>query len=109
LQVGQGGAGYNNMIADTRNAGEVYVDFAAHARSMGCVAEEVVTIAELEAAFERARSADRTVVIVIKTSPSDWTEGGVFWEVGVPDVSDRESVRTAKSEMVAGKQAQRLV
>jgi 3D-(3,5/4)-trihydroxycyclohexane-1,2-dione acylhydrolase (decyclizing) len=109
LQTGQGGAGYNNLISDTRNVGEVYVDFEAHARSMGCEAETVSTIAELEAAFERARAADRTYVIAMKTSPNDWTEGGVFWEVAVPEVSNRPSVLDAKAEMVEGKLDQRLV
>ena len=51
----------------------------------------------------------RTYVIALKTSPSDWTGGGVFWEVGVPEVSNRRSVLDAKAEMVAGKEAQRLV
>jgi 3D-(3,5/4)-trihydroxycyclohexane-1,2-dione acylhydrolase (decyclizing) len=109
LQTGQGGAGYNNLLADTRHENLVYVDFAAHAASMGCDAERVSTISELEAAFERARVADRTTVIAIKTSPSDWTEGGVFWEVGVPEVSERESVRQAKASMEHGKTQQRLI
>ena len=76
---------------------------------MGCEAETVATIAELDAAFERARASDRTYVIAMKTSQSDWTEGGVFWEVGVPEVSDRSTVLEAKAEMQQGKQAQRLV
>ena len=109
LQTNQGGAGYNNLIADTRNTGEVYVDFAAHARSMGCEAETVSTIAELDAAFERARASERTYVIAMKTSDHDWTEGGTFWEVGVPEVSNRPAVRDAKSAMNKGKQTQRLV
>ena len=109
LQTNQGGAGYNNLIADTRNTGEVYVDFAAHARSMGCEAETVSTIAELDAAFERARASERTYVIAMKTSDHDWTEGGTFWEVGVPEVSNRPAVRDAKSAMNQGKQTQRLV
>lgn len=109
LQTNQGGAGYNNLIADTRNAGEVYVDFAAHARSMGCAAETVSTIAELELAFERARASEGTYVIAMKTSDHEWTEGGTFWEVGVPEVSNRASVREAKAAMDQGKQAQRLL
>ena len=36
LQVNQGGASYNNLLADTNHANLVYVDFAAHAASMGC-------------------------------------------------------------------------
>lgn len=109
LQTGQGGVGYNNLISDTRNAGEVYVDFAAHARAMGCGAEQVSTIAEFDAAFARARESDATYVIAMRTSPSDWTEGGTFWEVGVPEVSNRQEVRDARREMDAGKQAQRLI
>ena len=31
-----------------------------------------------------ARDADRTTVIVSKVRASDWTEGGAFWQVGVP-------------------------
>jgi 3D-(3,5/4)-trihydroxycyclohexane-1,2-dione acylhydrolase (decyclizing) len=48
-------------------------------------------------------------VIALKTSPSDWTEGGIFWEVGVPEVSNRASVRAAKAAMQSGKQSQRLI
>ena len=109
LQTGQGGVGYNNLIADTRNAGEVYVDFATHAESMGCKSEYVATIAEFDAAFERARASDTTYVITMKTSPSDWTEGGTFWEVGVPEVSNRPEVLEARQQMDEGKQSQRLI
>ena len=109
LQTNQGGAGYNNLIADTNHRELVYVDFAAHAASMGCRTETVATIAELEAAMQRARASDRTYVIALHTSPSDWTEGGTFWEVGVPETSPYESVRAARSALEAGKSAQRLV
>lgn len=109
LQTNQGGAGYNNLIVDTNHAQEVYVDFAAHARAMGCDAETVTSIAELDAAFARARAADRTYVIALRISDSDWTEGGTFWEVGVPEVSNRASVLDARAEMDDGKAAQRLV
>ena len=76
---------------------------------MGCDAETVTTIAELEAAFERARAADRTYVIALETTQYDWTEGGGFWEVGVPEVSNRAEVRAAKAEMELGKRRQRLL
>jgi 3D-(3,5/4)-trihydroxycyclohexane-1,2-dione acylhydrolase (decyclizing) len=76
---------------------------------MGCESETVSTIAELEAAFERARAAERTSVIAIKTSQFDWTEGGIFWEVGVPEASGRQSVLDAHAAMQSGKQSQRLV
>jgi 3D-(3,5/4)-trihydroxycyclohexane-1,2-dione acylhydrolase (decyclizing) len=108
LQVNQGGAPFNNLIADARVREVVDVDFAAHAAAVGCLSENVTTIAELEAAFARARSADRTYVIAIKTSAYDWTEGGAFWEVGVPEVSERQAVRAARSSMESGKEEQRV-
>ncbi len=108
LQINHGGVPFNNQLDDTRHTDMVRVDFAANATSMGCLAETVSTIAELSAAFQRARTADRTYVIAIRTDPSAWTEGGAFWEVGVPEVSDRAEVRAAKRAMEAGKSDQRV-
>jgi 3D-(3,5/4)-trihydroxycyclohexane-1,2-dione acylhydrolase (decyclizing) len=62
----------------------------------------------LEDAFERARASDRTYVIAMRTSAYDWTGGGSFWEVGVPEVSDREEIVAARATMDAGKAAQRV-
>jgi 3D-(3,5/4)-trihydroxycyclohexane-1,2-dione acylhydrolase (decyclizing) len=84
------------------------VDFAAHAAAMGCRAESVTSIAGLEAAFERARESDRTYVIALRTSAYDWTGGGSFWEVGVPEVSDRPEVLAARATMDTGKADQRV-
>jgi 3D-(3,5/4)-trihydroxycyclohexane-1,2-dione acylhydrolase (decyclizing) len=108
LQVNQGGVPFNNLLADARIVEEVRVDFAAHAAAMGCHSETVSTIAELEAAFERARVADRTSVIALRTDAYSWTEGGSFWEVGVPEVSSREEVRSARSALETGKAEQRV-
>ena len=108
LQVNQGGASFNNLIADSRIVGEVRVDFAALAAAQGCLAETVTSIAELEAAYERARAADRTYVIALATDPHSWTEGGAFWEVGVPEVSGRQSVVDARRAMDEGKQQRRI-
>lgn len=108
LQVNQGGVPFNNLIADARIVDEVRVDFAAHAAAMGCHAETVTDIAGLEAAFLRARRADRTTVISLRTDPYSWTEGGSFWEVGVPEVSPRAEVNEARAALEAGKAAQRV-
>ena len=108
LQMAQGGVPFNNLIADSRVQDVTAVDFAAHAASMGCQAETVTTIAELEAAFQRARAADRTYVIALNTHAYRWTEGGSFWEVGVPEVSTSPDVRAARDEMEAGKADQRV-
>jgi len=86
LQVAQGGVPFNNLWDTTRVVEHVPADFAAHAASMGCQAERVHTIAELEHALQRARSADRTTVIAIRTDPYVWVEGGAFWEGDRPAV-----------------------
>ena len=108
LQVNQGGVPFNNQLADCEPANLVYVDFAQHAASMGAISETVGSIDELETAFARARKSDRTHVIVIKTSPNDWTEGGSFWEVGVPTTSHRPEVIKAGEVMREGKKQQRI-
>ena len=108
LQVNQGGASFNNLFADCRTERLVAVDFAAHAAAMGCQTETVHTIGELEAAIERARAADRTYVIALRTHPHRWTEGGSFWEVGVPEVSESPSVRAARQAMDEGRSTQRI-
>jgi len=109
LQTNQGGVGFNNLLADTRHHELVSVDFAAHARAMGCEAEAVTTLDELDAALGRARAARRTYVIALRTSPDDWTGGGSFWEVGVPEHSERPEVAAARAAMTAGKTDQRLI
>jgi 3D-(3,5/4)-trihydroxycyclohexane-1,2-dione acylhydrolase (decyclizing) len=103
LQLEQGGASFNNMLPAGTS-----VDWVAHARALGCKAEAVATIGELEYAFARARAADRTTVIAIPTAPAVWTEGGAFWEVGVPEVSERPEVAAARERLEEGKRAQRV-
>jgi 3D-(3,5/4)-trihydroxycyclohexane-1,2-dione acylhydrolase (decyclizing) len=113
LQTGQGGKPFNNLLEDVRlgdgHGGEaVRVDFAAHARSMGCLANHVTTLDELRSAVDQARSADRTTVISMEVDAYSWTEGGSFWEVGVPEVSALPSVEAARAEIDKGKREQRI-
>ena len=72
------------------------------------VAEKVETLAGLEEAFARARAADRSYVIVIRTDPFTWTGGDAWWDVGVPEVSGREQVRVARAEHEAERKRHRL-
>ena len=109
LQTNMGGEPYNNLIKDNPTVvNPVQVDFAKHAEAMGAMSETVTSIDELEEAFGRAKTADRTYVIALVTDAYSWTEGGSFWEVGVPEVSELEGVRNAKADMVEGKKAQRI-
>lgn len=106
LQIGEGGAAYNNMWADSNTVRQVNVDWVAHARSLGARAEEV-DLAGLPAAIGRARAADVSSVIVLRTDPDTWTGGGAWWEVGIPEISDRPEVAEARVRQDAGKAGQR--
>lgn len=109
LQTGQGGKPFNNLLVDCRLSGDVTeVDFAAHAAAMGCGSETVSSIDELNAAVDRARASDTTYVIAMKVDAYTWTEGGSFWEVGVPEVSSLETVTAARAEIDKGKTDQRI-
>ncbi len=107
LQVGQGNVAFNNLFEDV-GPNRVEVDWVAHALSLGCIAEAATTIADLENAFTRARAADRTTVIAIRTAPHAWTSGGAFWEVGVPEGSTRPEVDAARARQIDGKSHQRV-
>ena len=70
--------------------------------------ENVANIIELEAALARARASDRTYVIGIETDPNRTTdEGGWWWDVAVPEVSEHESVRRARAAYEKAKKQQR--
>jgi 3D-(3,5/4)-trihydroxycyclohexane-1,2-dione acylhydrolase (decyclizing) len=108
LQVGQGGASYNNMLKDSTGTGsEVRVDFAAHAAAMGATVLTADSLASFRTALDAARAAERTAVIVTSVRDSDWTEGGAFWQVGVPEVSEKAEVRLARASMDVGLARQR--
>jgi len=101
LQRASGGAPFNNLWRDSAHQTIPNIDFAAHAASLGAKAEKVASIAELEQAIRRARSSDRTHVIVIETDPAAATEaGGAWWDVAIPEVSVRPEVRAARAAYV---------
>ena len=98
LQRATGGASFNNLLDTARHQAPSAIDFAAHAASMGADATRVDDIEGLEAAMTEARSADRTSVIVIDTDPAISTgAGGHWWDVAVPEVSDRTEVVVARA------------
>ena len=110
LQNNTGNESFNNLISDCPTVEEPFgVDFEAHARSLGANAETVANASELEAAFKRAKAADKTSVIVMKVDPYEgWTtEGHTWWEVGTPHVSDNEKVRQAHLDWESSRTKQR--
>jgi len=99
LQRATGGESFNNLLQHARHEALPEIDFAAHARSLGANAEKVSTTSELEAALGRARKSKKSAVIVIDTDPLKTTEaGGFWWDVPVPEVSERPKVRAARKK-----------
>jgi 3D-(3,5/4)-trihydroxycyclohexane-1,2-dione acylhydrolase (decyclizing) len=101
LQQACGGAPFNNLLRDAAHGahGIPDVDFAAHARALGAAAEKVTGIAALEDALQRARASDRTYVVVLDTDPIPATaEGGAWWDVPVPEHSERREVQEARRD-----------
>lgn len=97
LQMGTGGAQFNNLYAHS-NVSPIVIDFAAHAASMGARSHKVSSISELETALNAAREATETTVIVIDTDPYPTTgAGGSWWDVAVPEVSARTEVNQARA------------
>jgi 3D-(3,5/4)-trihydroxycyclohexane-1,2-dione acylhydrolase (decyclizing) len=110
LQNNTGQPGFNNLIADCPTVPDPFVvDFEAHARAMGALAETVANPAELALAFERAKGAAKTSVIVMQVDPFEgWTtQGHAWWEIGTAQVSDSASVRAKHAEVEQGRAAQR--
>ncbi|MER8636395.1 3D-(3,5/4)-trihydroxycyclohexane-1,2-dione acylhydrolase (decyclizing) [Mesorhizobium sp. M1365] len=99
LQMATGGANFNNLLKDARHEALPEIDFAAHAASMGAIAEKVPSIAGLETALAQAKKNTRTTVLVIDTDPLVSTEaGGSWWDVAVPEVSARPQVNAARKK-----------
>jgi 3D-(3,5/4)-trihydroxycyclohexane-1,2-dione acylhydrolase (decyclizing) len=97
LQMGTGGAEFNNLLDHTTHQVPSAIDFVKHAASMGARAQKVSSIAELEVALA-GRDESGVKVFVIDTDPYPTTqEGGCWWEVAVPEVSHREQVNTARA------------
>lgn len=108
LQMATGGANFNNLLKDTQHVTLPGIDFAAHAAAMGAVTAKVSSVGELEATLERLKSVDRTCLVVIDTDPLETTAaGGAWWDVAVPEVSDRPSVNAAREAYVKALSAQR--
>jgi len=110
LQQACGGAPFNNMLRPAEGGPMTpEIDFAAHARSLGAGVETAKSVADLEAALERAKAARKTSVIVIETDPTTpFAEGGAWWDVPVPETSAQPAVREARERYGAARRHQRL-
>ena len=104
LQMATGNAEFNNLLDHTVHEVPGAIDFVKHAESMGARAVKVRDVAGLEAALA-ARKGRGVEVIVVETDPYPSTEaGGYWWDVAVPEVSEREEVRKARAAYEAARQ-----
>ncbi|WP_373237287.1 3D-(3,5/4)-trihydroxycyclohexane-1,2-dione acylhydrolase (decyclizing) [Cohaesibacter celericrescens] len=101
LQMGTGGAEFNNLLTHAEHKVPSTIDFVQHSASMGASSVKAGSIAELEKALEQAKAATGPFVVVIDTDPYPSTpDGGHWWEVAVPEVSQREEVNQARADYV---------
>ncbi len=98
LQKGTGGEEFNNLLDKSVHEVPSKIDFAAHAAAMGAEAVHVGSIEDLEQAVRAAQASHNVSVVVIDTDPYPSSpNGNVWWEVGIPEVSERETVRAARA------------
>ena len=107
-----GGASFNNLYETSNVEDQPEIDYVAHAASMGAHAVKAPDIAALEAEIANARGRNKPTVIVIETNPAEgpgFGEAGHWWDVAVPEVSDRAGVNKAYAAYLDGMVKQRLV
>ncbi|MGR5066435.1 3D-(3,5/4)-trihydroxycyclohexane-1,2-dione acylhydrolase (decyclizing) [Photobacterium sp. DNB22_13_2] len=112
LQNNTGNESFNNLLEDCRRPdGELArVDFAKHAEAQGAISEKLTSVDEFDAAFARAKEADRTYVIVVDidpVSPAAWSKCDCWWEVGLPEVTRNEETAKKVADWEEGRAAQR--
>ena len=108
LQNYKGGASFNNLIKDSRVKTPFSVDFAKHAEAMGAYGRRVETLGELDEAMKWAQENDKTTVLTIPSDAYEWTPGDASWDVGVPEISARDSVNEARKDHDAIRAKQRI-
>ena len=107
LQLGNGAASFKTMLADDDHPNPPAIDFASIANAMGANGIRVTGLAELEAALRETHGVRGVHVIVVDVALHKWSEGGSFWQVGVPDVSSRSTVDDARDRLTSGLTHQR--
>ncbi|WP_298987288.1 3D-(3,5/4)-trihydroxycyclohexane-1,2-dione acylhydrolase (decyclizing) [uncultured Roseibium sp.] len=110
LQLGTGGAEFNNLYRSANIEVQPEIDFVAHAASMGAHAVKAEDIADLENQILASRARQVPTVIVIDTDPMHGpgeAGGGHWWDVAVPEVSARPEVKEARENYLAALEDQR--
>jgi 3D-(3,5/4)-trihydroxycyclohexane-1,2-dione acylhydrolase (decyclizing) len=84
------------------------VDLATNAESLGAHVLRTTSVDDLRGALKEAKAVDRSIVIHI---PVDRYEGvpdyESFWDVPVAEVSEMETVMSARKEYTENRKAER--
>ena len=107
LQLGHGAASFKTMLADEDHPQPPAIDFAAIARAMGAHGYKVTGLAELDEVLRTTHGQPGVHVVSIDVALHEWSEGGSFWQVGVPDVTHRPEVDDARGRLADGLSHQR--
>jgi 3D-(3,5/4)-trihydroxycyclohexane-1,2-dione acylhydrolase (decyclizing) len=100
---------YRNPDTGLLDGGDLPVDLAANAASLGADVLRTGTVAEFGAALKQARASDRTTVVYIETDPlAPVPSSESWWDVPVSEVSALESTQKARAAYEAAKRAQRI-
>lgn len=111
LQQAKGVPGFNNLLADCRiqnRSNPLHVDFVKHAEAMGARAIKAESLADLETAMQDALAHDGVTLINIVSDAWKWVPGDADWDVGVPEISNFETVRAARAAQEKIREAQRV-
>ena len=114
LQMSSGSPSFGNELrfrdeSTGRLAGEYMpIDYAANAASMGALAFKADDEASLREALQKAKEADRTVLIHVTVDPEARVPGyDSWWDVPIAEVSGQESVQQALAGYREAKKRQR--
>jgi 3D-(3,5/4)-trihydroxycyclohexane-1,2-dione acylhydrolase (decyclizing) len=108
LQRGRTGRSFGLEFRDP-GGDYVQVDYAANARSLGCVALAVESAGELREALEVARDEPGPVLIAVRVERQRLLlDSGCWWDVGVAQVSERPETTRLAAEHASARAAQRF-
>jgi 3D-(3,5/4)-trihydroxycyclohexane-1,2-dione acylhydrolase (decyclizing) len=103
------GTSYRYRCGDRYDGEILPVDFVANAASLGAWAKRASTREELVGALNEGRKQPRTSVVVVETSYDERVPGyESWWDVAIPEVSERKSVEAARKKYEEARKKERI-
>ena len=103
------GTNYRYSRGQAHEGETLPVDFVANAASLGAWARRANTRDELVNTLAEAKRQPRTCVVVVDTAYDQRVPGyESWWDVAIAEVSERESVRAARTKYEAARGKERL-